>query len=181
GSDFGISAAASELAIADPAQPLAAGLAGRVALTRTPMTPAWGLPASSAVWVASPADDTNRAAAFAYEAGAEMARGRAAARRVVLPFAAEAPAQLTAAGWRLSGAAVVWAGSRSHADAGDVIVEGATPAAAVAPSASASPSPSPFPSPLPNSPALMVVSSVSSSLSAGDKALRARLEARGYL
>jgi hypothetical protein len=180
GSDFGTSAPTTELAIADPAHPLAARLAGRFALTEAPLALSWGLPASSAVWVASPAEDTNRSAAFAYEAGAEMARGRAAARRVALPFAADAPAQLTAAGWRLFDAAVAWAVSRSQADAGDAVGESAAPLAAVTPSASASPSPSPFPSPAPDSPALMVVSSVSS-LSAGDKTLRAHLEARGYL
>lgn len=96
------------IVIRDPAHPLAAGLSGPVEVLSSPMQVSWGRPAGRVEAVATLADDPTRPVLFGYEAGAEMGRGTAPARRVGFFYFNQSPEFSTEDGWTLFRAAVRW-------------------------------------------------------------------------
>jgi hypothetical protein len=92
-----------------PEHPVAAGLAGPLAVVSEPATLTWGRPAPSAQLVATFEGIPDRAAIFLYSTRAEMVVGRAPARRVGFFAADLAASRLTPAGAALLRAAVRWA------------------------------------------------------------------------
>jgi glucose/arabinose dehydrogenase/PKD repeat protein len=152
GSDFGEQKSKTSLVIADPAHPLAGGLTGTRTVVSSAQTFKWGRPAASAVRAAHLGGDGTRPTVFGYEADAAMVAGTAAERRVGLFLHDGSPSVLTADGWKLFEAAVNWA-------------DGIEP-------------PPPPPPPPPAGSALLVAGSTS--LGAGDAAVKARLQALRY-
>ena len=156
---------------------LTAGLAGRIPVVKSAAPLAWGLPGPDAVWIASPGDDSNRAAAFVYDARAALVQGRAPARRVGLFLTPEAIERLTADGWRIFDAAVRWTVSPSSlsepADSTDSV-----PASSEEESSDGTaPAPTALPSAPPGSVALVVSSGAAG---ASDDVLKSRLQGLGY-
>jgi len=104
---------ATDLSIADPTHPLAAGFSGTV----TVLAPGkgqygWGVPGSGAVLVANLVDETQGAAIFAYEQGSPMFGLFAPARRVGYFLDIQASTRLTLEGWAMFDAAVQWTAGR---------------------------------------------------------------------
>ena len=103
--DYG-NASASTLAFPNAQHPLAAGLSGTVAITSSPQTIGWGVPATSADVVATV---TGKPGLFAYRAGDPLVGGAPApACRVGFPSGHIAPSVFTASGWLLFDRAVQW-------------------------------------------------------------------------
>jgi len=105
-------AAETALVVTRPEHPLAAGLAGRVAVASMADLP-WGLPASDAIVAASLSGDASKVAVFAYEEGTRMFDRPAPGRRVGLFLPADGAVE--PAGWRLFESAVRWAATRNRA------------------------------------------------------------------
>jgi len=104
------------LTIVDPSSPLAGGLSGNAQVIGPPggiefsNTLVWATtPSGSAMWIAAHGGEPNKAAIFAYEAGAPMVGMNAPARRVGFFFYRNTAAIATSAGWALFDAAVAWA------------------------------------------------------------------------
>ncbi len=98
-----------DIAIVDPAHPLAAGLADIVAVYDGGGLGSWALPVASAQIVAVWPGDSTRATLFAHEAGATLAQELVApARRVGFP-GGTSPVPMTEARIDLFEAAVRWA------------------------------------------------------------------------
>jgi len=110
--DRGTLAAQTQVDIAAPTHPLAAGLTGRVTVTTSAQTFTWGRPNGNAALVARPAGDTTRAAIFGYEKGAAMPGLAAPGRRVGFFLDDTSAASLNTAGGSLFDAAVRWATGR---------------------------------------------------------------------
>ena len=102
----------TQVAISDPAHPLAAGLSGTVTVTTAASTFVWGRPAAGAA-KASIIGDPTKAVVFGYETGAAMPGLAAPSRRVGLFLLGSVPPFLTVDGWKLFDAAVLWAASAS--------------------------------------------------------------------
>ncbi len=107
------------LTIVDPSSPLSGGLSGDVQATGPPNGIEWSdwivwatTPSSSAIKVAVHANEPNKIAVFAYEAGAPMVGMNAPARRVGFFFYRNTAAIATPSGWALFDAAVAWAANR---------------------------------------------------------------------
>jgi hypothetical protein len=114
GSSSGSVADQDTIAIIDDQHPLAAGKAvGSVKVTSAKTTLNWGAPSASAIKIATLVDQPAKHAIFAYEAGAAMATGSAPARRVGWFARADLPPLLTADGWKLFEAAVLWGAGRN--------------------------------------------------------------------
>lgn len=92
--------------IIDPAQPMAAGLAGTVPLLTGSNNIGWAVTQPGAQQVASITGDPGRITIFGYPASANITCAALPARRVGFPLAAGAA--LTLEGWRLFDAAVNW-------------------------------------------------------------------------
>jgi hypothetical protein len=90
---------------------LTAGLAsGGLVVTHVKKKFVWGRPGANAILGAKlKGGASSRWGVFGYEAGASMVGLRAAARRVAFFAGRDAPAVLTAAGWKLFANAVQWA------------------------------------------------------------------------
>jgi glucose/arabinose dehydrogenase len=99
----------TRIEIADPSHPLAAGRTGSVAVTSRPAPLRGAVPGPGAAVVARIQGQGGKAAVFGYERGARMAGLTAPARRVGLFLGDTAAATLTAEGWALFDAAVLWA------------------------------------------------------------------------
>jgi hypothetical protein len=95
--------------IYDSAHPLAAGLSGRVHVTRVPVQISWGNIGPAAARVAVIEGDAARAAIFAFDRGMPLSEGRPApARRVGFFLFEDSASHLTPEGWMLFDAAVRW-------------------------------------------------------------------------
>jgi hypothetical protein len=105
----GVSTNATTITVEAAAGPLAAGLAGAVAVTTQPLDMTWGVPNADAIRVGAVAGEPDHLALFAYEAGARMPQLTAPARRVGLFLSEGSADRLTPAGWALFDAAVRWA------------------------------------------------------------------------
>jgi hypothetical protein len=104
---------AREVEIKSPEHPLAAGLAGRVAIGAANSALSWGVPAQTAVVVATLTDQANRATVFGYEEAATMAQNQKAPARRVGFFAGNGLTdRLSAEGTKLFQAAATWTWSR---------------------------------------------------------------------
>jgi hypothetical protein len=104
---------AREVEIKSPEHPLAAGLTGRVAIGAANSALSWGVPAQSAVVVATLTDQANRATVFGYEEAVTMAQNQKAPARRVGFFAGNGLTdRLSAEGTKLFQAAATWAWSR---------------------------------------------------------------------
>jgi glucose/arabinose dehydrogenase len=110
-SDLG-TAVSSQLTVAQPAHPMAAGLSGTVTVTSSAQTFNWGRPNANAVVVARVAGSTTRGAIFGYEKGVGMPGLTAPGRRVGFFLEDATASALTTAGWSLFDAAVRWGSGR---------------------------------------------------------------------
>ncbi len=111
GSDFGNTMGQQQLVITQPSHPLAAALTGVVDVLTTNGALHWAKPGASATVVATIVGSTDRAVAYAYEAGAPMVGLVAPARRVALGSDTRITLQFTNSMWRLFDAAARWAAS----------------------------------------------------------------------
>jgi hypothetical protein len=114
--DVGTGPRLSEIDIANPDHPLAAGLEGSVRIFNRPLRVRWAAPPDTAIAVAtySGAPDENTLI-FGYERGDFTADGRAPARRVGLFLGNEEIVRaLNEQGWRLFDAAVGWCAAAPH-------------------------------------------------------------------
>jgi hypothetical protein len=113
GRDVGNGPRLSDVLIANPDHPLAAGLEGSVRVFNHPMRVRWAAPPETATAVASyPGAPDENTLVFGYERGDFTADGRAAARRVGLFLGNdEIVRSLNEQGWRLFEAAVSWCAS----------------------------------------------------------------------
>jgi hypothetical protein len=100
---------ATQITIGTPAHPMAAGLMNDVAVVTMTSPITWGVPAASAVRVASFAGMPNRATIFGYPKGAMMVGLAAPALRVGLFPSDPATTRLTDNGKKLLDAAIEWA------------------------------------------------------------------------
>jgi hypothetical protein len=101
---------ATEIVVAAPDHPLAAGLRGALTVLQSRQIVRWGSPGDDATIVARyPGAPAGQSAIFAYDRGADMPGGRAAARRVGMFLGNNRViGALTGEGWRLFDAAVTW-------------------------------------------------------------------------
>jgi len=150
GSDFGEQTNRTSLVIGAPSHPLAGGLTGTRTVVSSPQTFKWGRPAPAAVQAANLG--SARATIFGYEAGAAMRTGTAPERRVGFFLHDQSANVLTADGWKLFEAAVSWADGIGL--------------------------PPPPPPPPPIGSVLLVAGSTT--LGAGDAAVKTRLEGLRY-
>jgi hypothetical protein len=97
------------IVVAAPSHPLAAGLSGVVIVSDPASRFMWGTPAPSAALVATLENEPTRYAVFGYESGAPMVSGSAPARRVGLFLHGITGSTLTAPGWAMFDASVLWA------------------------------------------------------------------------
>jgi hypothetical protein len=100
----------SDVVIAHPEHPLAAGLSGQRAVLDRRLTLRWGAPGEEAIIIARyPHARPGQGAIFAYERGSHMPGGTAAARRVALFLGnGRVIRSLSPDGWKLFDAAVTW-------------------------------------------------------------------------
>jgi len=116
--DFGADIELTRVRITNPTHVLAAGLSGAVPVTARPQGLKWGKVPPTAVTIAVPEDDPQKAVIFGYEAGAALATGKPAPeRRVGFFMANESAASLTREGWALFDAAVHWAAEKQPVSA----------------------------------------------------------------
>ena len=111
---FGSSPNHADVQIESPSHPLAGGLEGPLRIASAPVSLTWGVPGEGAIKVANMAGKRANpmSVQFAYEKGAPMVGLAAPARRVACFISTEASSVLTAEGWRLFEAGVVWAAER---------------------------------------------------------------------
>jgi hypothetical protein len=111
GTDFGTSPTTqTQVNIADPTHPLAAGLsAGPQTVTSPATTFNWGKPNINAAKIAALTTDATKFAIFGYDAGTTMSGLEAPARRVSLFLTDTTAAGLNSSGGALFDAAVKWA------------------------------------------------------------------------
>ena len=106
----GTANAQTSLNIINPSHPLAANLpAGPSTVSAAPSGFSWGQPTTSAIIIARLNESPDHPCIYAYETGAALTNGMAAARRVHLFLQNETFASLTADGRKLFDAAVSWA------------------------------------------------------------------------
>jgi len=120
-SDFGTTAATTQLTLLDAAHPIANGAAGDITVYNAPAEMAWGIPGAAASIVAGPSD--GRATLFTYEAGAAMVGGNAPARRAGFFMNATGPANATGDGMTLLQNTILWALGREGDIASNVGIE----------------------------------------------------------
>jgi hypothetical protein len=116
GHDVGNGPRVSDIDIANPDHPLAAGLEGTVKVFNHPQRLRWAAPPDTAAAVATYGGaPEEHSLVFAYERGDFTADGRAPARRVGLFLGNEEIVRaLNEQGWRLFDAAVGWCASAPH-------------------------------------------------------------------
>ena len=107
--DRGTVGSQTQVAVVDPAHPLAAGLAGSPAVTTVAKSVSWSAPAATAAKVATVAGDAAKWAVFGYDKGAALVGGTPAPARRVGLFLTDTTADVMApGGWALFDAAVKW-------------------------------------------------------------------------
>jgi hypothetical protein len=107
--DYGVEANQTQLAIINPAHPMAANLSGTVAVTATAGELTWGKPNANAIKIATLVADPTRVVIFGYDAGVAMPGLEAPLRRVGVYISATVGNNLTPDGGALFDAAVKWA------------------------------------------------------------------------
>ena len=108
--DYGNSRRRDSIYIDAPDHHIAALKQGQVKVTTRGARIGWGMPTESSNIIARLDDDSNRAAIFAYDAGAQMVDGLSApARRVGMFPHKHSAKRFTDTGWALFDAAVEWA------------------------------------------------------------------------
>jgi hypothetical protein len=107
--DFGSVAGDRRLMITDDSQALAGGLSGLVTVASANLEISWGVPASTAIKVATVLDQSNRFTIFAYPEGSAMVGMVAPARRVGSFVRFPETASFTESGLMLFEAAARWA------------------------------------------------------------------------
>ncbi|RMG81029.1 MAG: HYR domain-containing protein, partial [Bacteroidetes bacterium] len=152
GSDYGIHAD-KNIEIAAAGHPVAAGLNGKIKVFADTDDLNYGKPSSNATIIAHVVNDPAWPVLFVYEQGAGMKGMTAPARRAGFFLRDNGASQFTAEGWKLFDATILWA----IGDCDDSNVE---------------------PPVVCNQTALMVVGSTS--LNAGDQAIKSRLESLGF-
>jgi glucose/arabinose dehydrogenase/PKD repeat protein len=152
GSDFGEQTNKTSVVIAAPSHPLAAGLSGARTALSSPQTFKWGRPAATAVRVATLGGDGTKATIFGYDKGSALVSSTAPERRVGFFLHDQSATVLSADGWKLFEAAVNWA-------------DGIEP---------------PPPPPLPPPVGAVLLVAGSTSLTAGDQALKTHLDGLRY-
>lgn len=100
--------AGSQAAILDPGHFLAAGLSGTLQVFSPADNLNWGLPAASALRIASLPGDAARTTIFAYETGAAMVGMDAPARRLAFFYRDNGAVRTTTEGQALFQAAIAW-------------------------------------------------------------------------
>src|SRR5262249_45601803 len=98
--------------ITNDAHALAGGLSGLVTVASAGLQISWGVPADTAIKVATVVDQPSRYTIFAYTAGSAMAGMNAPARRVGWFVRFPEPATYPDSGLLLFEAAALWAASR---------------------------------------------------------------------
>ena len=99
----------SQLVIADPSHPMAAGLTGTVTVSTGASNFSWGVPSSAGDVIATVVGDPGKSPIFAYESGDAMDGGFVApARRVGFFFSYATSQHTTSNGWALFDAAINW-------------------------------------------------------------------------
>ena len=128
--DYGTASYFTEVIIAAPVHPMAAGLSGIVSVTNTLNTFSWGLPSSSVHLIATLGIDhlgvnQDKTGIFGYEQATLMVGMLAPARRVGMFMTNDTAAAFTGDGWALFEAALAWAATPNQApivDAGPALV-----------------------------------------------------------
>lgn len=110
--DWGALRDQTRLVVMNPSHPLAAGMSGKVVVNLQPNHLSWGRVRGDAIRIATLEGDPDRAAIFAYEAGAAMPGRIAPARRVGLFLFDTTSVQLSPQGWALFDAAIRWSMNR---------------------------------------------------------------------
>ncbi|MBT8372409.1 MAG: hypothetical protein HKO68_07295 [Desulfobacterales bacterium] len=106
--DFGRKSRQKEMAIVNPAHPLAASLSDNVQVSTKSFFMGWGVPGKNAIPVAALKKDPEKSTIFAYEAGTEMPGNVAPARRVGLFLFRGTAKSFTPDAWSLFNAVVDW-------------------------------------------------------------------------
>lgn len=114
GTDYGSTAAQTQVSIFDPCHFLAAGLSGDRTVYTASGAVSWGAPTSEAIKVATVAGNLNQSTIFAYEGNANMAGLLAPSRRVGFFLGDTGAAALSDEGQALLDKAVRWAGGGSE-------------------------------------------------------------------
>jgi Bacterial Ig domain/IPT/TIG domain/Beta-propeller repeat/Carboxypeptidase regulatory-like domain len=111
GTDFGTTAGLSQLTIASPGHPMAAGLTGTIPVLNTGATSNfnWGKPNANAARIATLTTDATRYVIFGYDNGATMPGLDAPARRVAVFLSDTTAGSLNTNGGALFDTAVKWA------------------------------------------------------------------------
>ncbi|WP_317136059.1 LVIVD repeat-containing protein [Methanochimaera problematica] len=109
GTDYKIIRDQTEVTVNDEGHELSAGLKGTVKVSGTLITENTGIPSDDSIKIANSPDYPQLYTVFGYEKGAEMAGMNAPERRVGLFLSDDSASQLTADGWKLFDAAVLWA------------------------------------------------------------------------
>ncbi|WP_298669987.1 hypothetical protein, partial [uncultured Methanofollis sp.] len=173
GTDFSAVAGQTQVAIADTANPLAAGLEGTVKVTGTAGYEMFGMPAAGAAKVATVVGQPDKVTVFAYDTDADMVGMKAPAPRVGFFLHDQVAASTTPEGWVLFDAAVKWA-----VEAGGST--GVTPTPEPTTEPTPEPTAEPTPEPTPEQPAEVLLIIGNSYLNPGDKAMKDHLESKGY-
>jgi hypothetical protein len=111
GRDYGYKTGQSQVVVLDGSHPIAGGMSGTVTFAdNAEGNIFWGVPNSNAARIAGLVSDQAKVTVFAYEQGAVLYNGAAAAdRRVGMFFGENTASHLTDDGWRMFDAAVAWA------------------------------------------------------------------------
>ena len=115
--DYGVTVNQTQLTIATPGHPLAAGLSGLVTTNNRGTAFFWGVPSANATIIAT-ATRSNRAAIFTYEEGATMVGLKAPARRI--GFSNGIGERFTQEGWKLFLSAIGWGAGCTPASGGQL-------------------------------------------------------------
>ncbi|HKO96282.1 MAG TPA: SBBP repeat-containing protein [Pyrinomonadaceae bacterium] len=110
GTDFGTSSTTqTQLNIAEPTHPMAAGLSGTQTVATTATNFTWGKPNTNAARIAALTNDATRFAIFGYDSGVAMSGLEAPSRRVAVFLTETTAASFNSNGGALFDAAVKWA------------------------------------------------------------------------
>ncbi|MDB5106240.1 MAG: hypothetical protein JWP91_3929 [Fibrobacteres bacterium] len=108
GTDYGTTAALSQVVIQTTGHQLSAGLTGTPSVTTGTRTQNFGKPGTGAIKIANQVGDATKLALFAYDVGGAMVGLNAPGRRVAIFFADDSPNALTPEGLSLFKASVSW-------------------------------------------------------------------------
>ncbi|WP_317135771.1 LVIVD repeat-containing protein [Methanochimaera problematica] len=199
GTDYKIIRDQTEVSIIGEGHELSAGLKGTVKVFGARMAENTGIPSDNSIMIANSPNYPQLYTVFGYEKGVEMAGMTAPERRVGLFLSDDSAAQLTADGWKLFDAAVIWA------IGGDIQVPPTpeptlvptpeptpvppTPESTLVPTPEPTPVPptpeptlvpTPEPTPVPDVKGEIVMIVGNTNLNSGDSAVKIHLEEMGY-